>query len=149
MDMAVIPTQLPPQPSPDWFKTINAINVRALSHHQVIPNATPHPNYYQIDTGGVSTKEHLIQGEMITVHQVYSDLDYLELESKYQMQLPNFIKVQLMTSLVEELKKHNSISFTSQIDSASGDRYFRARIFATPNDQVRIVKELLYKNNTT
>ena len=119
-----------------------------MSTHTTISPAIPHP-YHLIDsvTSNVSTKEHLIQGEMITVQKVYSDLNYFELESKYQMDLPDIIKEELMDELVKELKKHNSISFTSQIDPAAGDRYFRARIFVTPNDQVRIVKELLDKNN--
>ena len=119
-----------------------------MSTHTTISPATPHP-YHLIGggTSSVSTKEHLIQGEMITVQKVYSDLDYFELESKYQMDLPNIIKEELLDELVKELMKHTCISFTSQQDNVSLKRCFRARIFATPNDQVRIVKELLDKNN--
>jgi hypothetical protein len=112
-----------------------------------ISPATPHP-YHLIDgSTGVKVNEHLIQGEMITVQKVYSDLDYFELESKYQMDLPNIIKEELMDELVKELLKHTCISFTSQEDNLTLKKCFRARIFATPNDQVRIVKELLDKNN--
>ena len=106
------------------------------------------PSWITYDNTTVNVKEHLIQGEMITVQKVYSDLDYFELESKYQMDLSNIIKEELLDELVKELMKHTCISFTSQQDNVSLKRCFRARIFATPNDQVRIVKELLDKNNT-
>jgi hypothetical protein len=95
----------------------------------------------------LNEKHHVIKGEMIYVQKVYSDFDYSELESKYQMDLPNIIKEELLDILVDELMKHTCISFTMQQDVSTLKRCFRARIFATPNDQVRIVKELLDKNN--
>jgi hypothetical protein len=95
----------------------------------------------------VNEKHHVIKGEMITVQKVYSDLDYFELESKYQIDLPNVIKEELLDALVYELMKHNCVSFTMQQDHNTLERYFRARIFATPDDLTRVVKELLDKNN--
>lgn len=147
--MAVVPPQFPPQPSPEWYKSINGGTISQMAGvahaHSVIANATPFP---PANGNSISTKEHLIQGEMITVQKMYSDLIYFEMESKWQMDLPDIIKEELMDKLVGELMKHNCISFTTQIDPASGDRYFRARIFATPNDQTVIIRELLSKNNT-
>ena len=118
-----------------------------MAIHTSISPATPNPYHLIDDNTGVTVKEHLIQGEMIYVQKVYSDFDYSELESKYQMDLPNIIKEELMDELIKELMKHTCISFTSQQDNLTLERCFRARIFATPNDQVRIVKELLDKNN--
>jgi hypothetical protein len=105
------------------------------------------PSWITFDDNTVNIKENLIQGEMITVQKVYSDLDYSELESKYQMDLPNIIKEELLDMLVDELMKHTCISFTMQQDVSTLKRCFRARIFATPDNQTRIVKELLSKNN--
>ena len=105
------------------------------------------PSWITFDDNTVNIKENIIKGEMIYVQKVYSDFDYSELESKYQMDLPNIIKEELMDELIKELMKHTCISFTSQQDNLTLERCFRARIFATPNDQVRIVKELLDKNN--
>jgi len=95
----------------------------------------------------VNEKHHVIKGKMITVQKVYSDLDYFELESKYQIDLPNVLKEELLDILVDELMKHNCVSFTMQQDNTTLERYFRARIFATPDDLTRVVKELLDKNN--
>ena len=93
----------------------------------------------------VNEKHHVIKGEMITVQKVYSDLDYFELESKYRIDLANVIKEELLDILVDELMKHNCVSFTMQQDHTTLERCFRARIFATPDDLTRVVKELLDK----
>ena len=124
--------------------TVFSASGNTTSYRSPVPIA---PAVYWSDNTNINYKEHLIQGEMITVQKVYSDLDYFELESKYQKDLPNIIKEELMDELIKELMKHTCISFTSQEDNLTLKKCFRARIFATPNDQVRIVKELLDKNN--
>jgi hypothetical protein len=105
------------------------------------------PSWLTFDDNTVNIKENIIKGEMIYVQKVYSDLDYSELESKYQMDLSNIIKEELLDILVDELMKHTCISFTMQQDVFTLKRCFRARIFATPDNQTKIVKELLSKNN--
>lgn len=105
------------------------------------------PSWLTFDDNTVNIKENIIKGEIISVQKVYSDFDYVEMQSKYQMDLPNIIKEELLDILVDELMKRTCISFTMQQDVSTLKRCFRARIFATPDNQTRIVKELLSKNN--
>jgi hypothetical protein len=107
------------------------------------------PSWLTFDDNIVNIKENIIKGEMISVQKVYSELDYVEMQSKYQIDLPNIIKEELLDILVDELMKSTCISFTMQQDVSTLKRCFRARIFATPDNQTRIVKELLPKNNMT
>lgn len=52
------------------------------------------------------------------------------------------IKRLLAAQLVDALIKNKGIEFTSQQDMASGIYHYRARLFATPDEQVRILREI-------
>jgi hypothetical protein len=51
------------------------------------------------------------------------------------------LKNRLITKLVRELMDGKYIEFTKQQDVASMETIVRARIFVTPDDQVRIVRK--------
>jgi len=96
--------------------------------------------------GQVNEKHHVIKGEMLTVQKVYSASDYFELESVWGTKTPEIIKRLLVELMVEELYNNKCITFMTQQDNATFERCFRARIFATPDDLTRVVRELLDKH---
>lgn len=88
----------------------------------------------------VST-EH-IQGKMITVDLVYTgeDLERLGLSS-----VPNYfedtIKKDLIMKLAHSLARENYVEFTKQDNYAEHSITYRARIYATPDDKVRLMRK--------
>jgi hypothetical protein len=58
------------------------------------------------------------------------------------------IKKELMYGIMDEIVKSKCIEFTKSTDYASGTTHFRARLFALPDDQVRILR-LAQVNNIT
>jgi hypothetical protein len=137
--MSVLPTTTFQHPDDEWFKSVNG---GTLPHHSVVANPTPIPIY---NNNSVTYKEYIIKGEMLTVQKVYSDLDYLQLENMWSTKAPDVIKKQLLELLVERLHMEKCISFVMIQDPTTHAKCFRARIFATPDNQTRIVKELLDK----
>ncbi len=82
----------------------------------------------------ISPPTHAIQGQMITAT--------LHLD---EMQMPVLgdidIKSRLLNALAIELLSAKCIEFTKQQDVATNTTVVRARIFATPDTQVRIIRE--------
>jgi hypothetical protein len=81
-----------------------------------------------------------VKGEMITAQIDVSDADLVF----SQMPMGEFqkeIKRKLVNLLVEELMNKNHIEFTSQIDPTSNTSKYRARIYATPDAQVRMIRK--------
>lgn len=103
-------------------------------------------NYDTVKKFNLKEFEYAIRGEMYTVQKVMSDLDYFQMESKLQMQLPDFIKQELVYKLAEYLMQSKSILFTAQTNNTTLEKTFRASIFATPDSQVRILKEFQKRN---
>jgi len=153
--MSVLPTTTFQQPGDEWFKSVNG---GTLPHHSVVANPTPIPTYSNSSVGNVSLNydtvkkfnlkelEYAIRGEMVTVEMVMSDLDYLEKESKLQMQLADVIKQELVHKLAERLMQSKSILFTAQTNNVTMGKTFRASIFATSDSNVRILKEFQKRN---
>jgi GTPase Era involved in 16S rRNA processing len=85
----------------------------------------------------VSYKEHMIQGKMFVHHMEISE---------YQMQTmhDDDIKETLVRELVHQLATSNYIEFTKIQNMQYMNWHCRARIFVTPNDQVRILREAGY-----
>jgi DNA-directed RNA polymerase subunit L len=77
---------------------------------------------------------------MITAQIEVSDTDLIY--SKMPMgDFQKEIKRKLVNLLVEELMNKNHIEFTSQIDPTSNTSKYRARIYATPDAQVRMIRK--------
>jgi hypothetical protein len=75
-----------------------------------------------------------IQGKMISVE--------MRLDVSEAMQMDDLeLKNRLITKLVRELMDGKCIEFTKQQDVAGMETIVRARIFVTPDDQVRIVRK--------
>lgn len=91
----------------------------------------------------INTKEYAIQGRMLTVEKV---LDSYELErTGLSANIKNFedeIKIDLIRQMMEEIVKGNCIEFTSQKDMLTGAVTYRARIFVTPDTNVRIIRQV-------
>ena len=80
-------------------------------------------------------KKYPIQGEMLVVKQV------ITMEMWEQIP-PEVIKKDMMSKLVEELMKSKHIEFTMTKDTLSHDMVrIAARIFVTPDSQVRLLRE--------
>jgi hypothetical protein len=83
-----------------------------------------------------------IQGKMITVDIVYScdDLERLGLTS-----VPNYfedsIKKELILKLSHAIARENYVEFTKQDNYAEHSITYRARIYATPDDKVRLIRK--------
>jgi hypothetical protein len=75
-----------------------------------------------------------IQGKMISVEMRLNDSQVIQMDD---LELKN----RLITKLVRELMDGKCIEFTKQQDVAGMETIVRARIFVTPDDQVRIVRK--------
>jgi hypothetical protein len=75
-----------------------------------------------------------IQGKMISVE--------MRLDASEAMQMDDLeLKNRLITKLVRELMDGKHIEFTKQQDVASMETIVRARIFATTDDEVRVIRK--------
>ena len=83
-----------------------------------------------------------VQGKMITVDITYSndDLGRLGLTS-----VPNYfedsIKKELILKLSHAIARENYVEFTKQDNYAEHSITYRARIYATPDDKVRLIRK--------
>jgi len=81
----------------------------------------------------VSGLDHAIRGEMIRVSKSFSS-ELLGILS------PDSVKKEMLPMLVDELWKCGFIEFTKMEDSINGIVKIQARIFATPDNQTRLVR---------
>jgi hypothetical protein len=80
---------------------------------------------------------HAIQGKMFVVQQSYNRV-LLEDDLISSDQ----VKTDLMLMLLNEMRKTAHIEFTKEDNHYNDDVICRARIFVTPNDQVKILKTI-------
>jgi len=124
--------------------------------HPLPPNAVTYPGsgvfsapggsittHVHVTTPNINTKDYAIQGQMLMVQKV---LDSYELErTGLSANIKNYedeIKKELIQEMVREIVKRNCIEFTSQKDMLSGNVTYRARVFVTPDSQVRIIRQV-------
>jgi hypothetical protein len=92
----------------------------------------------------------------IVDHQLHGFMSYvswsLDEEEKYSRWggvpddvIKKEIKKELLNRLAEELMYNNQVEFTSQPDITTGTIHYRARVYAVPDTQVKIVRELVNK----
>ncbi len=100
-----------------------------------------------ITNGGISgtitninVYDHTYQGKMVTAQHTVSDVD-VEMMKMSMGDFKDMIKEKLLHKLLDEIVKCNLIEFTSQSDVATGHTHYRARIFATPDTQVRLIRK--------
>lgn len=81
-----------------------------------------------------------IQGKCFITQLQISQEDY-EHHKGVAADYDNLIKRQLVTKLVEQLFTDKCIEFTKEIEYSEHKCMFRARIYATPDSQVKILRE--------
>lgn len=81
-----------------------------------------------------------ISGRMLTVDYAVSHHAF-DITTKHPNAFQNIVKDKLCNMLIQELKKNNFIEFTRQEVPGQDITKFRARIFVTPDDQVRILRQ--------
>lgn len=74
-----------------------------------------------------------IQGQMLSVNYQISEFDMVNTDT-------DAIKEKLARMIADELLKSKHIEFTSQHEATTGNRMFRARIYAVPDSQVRVLR---------
>ena len=118
--------------------------------HPLSPNSVTYPGTggsfaIPSNIGGVSISngtipppnltEHTIQGSMITVSKI---IDHFVVEQLSEDEL----KKSMVTQLVEEIIRNKCVEFTKQIGHSKNETIIRARIFVTPDTNVRIIREM-------
>ena len=88
-------------------------------------------------------EEYGVRGTMINVNYTSSNYDAASYKSLTEFQ--DYIKTKLAMQIAKSMINEKLVSFTLVEDIASSATHYRARCFATPDDQVRIIKNLKYK----
>jgi hypothetical protein len=81
----------------------------------------------------ITTKEYAIGGKLITAKYMVSDQHSATMN-------PNDIKENLMHQMIEYIIKNKLVEFTKIPDMYSGSSTYLARIYLTPDDQVKILR---------
>ena len=81
-----------------------------------------------------------IKGEMFVVDLTVSDLE-VSINTLSPDDFMDQIKTRLLEKMLTGLRKSKSIEFTRMNDTKNHQTIFKARIFATPDDQVRILRK--------
>ena len=84
--------------------------------------------------------EYTISGKMITAQYTSKPTDQISFPSLQSWQ--HFIKEKLATELARAMIRANLVSFSMQDDITNIVTHYRARCYATPDDQVRLLKSL-------
>ena len=95
----------------------------------------------------VNSYEYGIKGEMIIAELLLSELELLQFDFN-SVVTEMEIKKRLLKKLMDVLANSKSVEFTKTDSPINGSKMFKARIFAVPDDQVRILR-VSQKNNTT
>jgi GTPase Era involved in 16S rRNA processing len=80
-----------------------------------------------------------IQGKCIQAQKIISSHDILSATATIDTE--EIIKKELIRQLAEEMMRSKCVEFTKQYDTATGGYVFRARIFVTPDDRVRLLRQ--------
>lgn len=90
-----------------------------------------------------NTVEHIINGKMLVASYSIKEYKFHDrINIVGQKQTEDEIKDELLMLLVNEMKNSNFVEYTQQIDILTGAVNFKARIFVTPDSQVRLIREL-------
>lgn len=92
----------------------------------------------------INQQEYAIKGYMFNSQIAMTDVELMKINpATFEFDM----KVRLLNGLLEEILKGRCIEFTKSQDLMQGINYFRARMFAVPDEQVRILR-VTQKNNT-
>jgi hypothetical protein len=93
----------------------------------------------------LNSQQYAIQGRMIKSHIVMNEMEFLKIDPR---NFQSDIKERLMSLLLFEAMQTKCIEFTKFEDQGGRDTHFRARMFAVPDNQVRILR-VSHLNNTS
>jgi hypothetical protein len=82
----------------------------------------------------ISPPTHAIQGQMVTATLHVDEMQLMSMDDIA-------MKKKVLDMLLNELLSAKCIEFTKQQDVATNTLTVRARIFATPDNQVRLIRE--------
>ena len=124
----------------DEYATLDTISIFAASAPQgsgtfsAVPSNLSGSSFVNADTWATKAyTDHKIQGKPFIVEQTYPELQFQNLG-------PDWVKYELCKMMVEELFAKGAIEFTTEKEPHTGDVKVRARIFATENSDVRILR---------
>jgi len=83
-----------------------------------------------------ASTDYIIQGKMLTVSIKMSPQEALNMDSLEK-------KNRLITLLVREIMDNKCIEFTKQQDFANDEVIIRARIYVTPDADVKVIRKML------
>jgi hypothetical protein len=94
----------------------------------------------------IKEMQYAIKGNMIISEIILRESHLMKMDpNTFQID----IKKQLMVRLLDEIMKTRSVEFTMKELHDSGNTCFRARMFAVPDDQVKILRVSSVNNIST
>jgi hypothetical protein len=85
----------------------------------------------------IKEMKYAIKGNMILSQIVMSEYELMHIvPDDFSLE----IKRQLIANLMDKIMETRSVEFTKMENHIEGKHYFRARLFAVPDDQVRILR---------
>lgn len=116
-----------------------SLTITGMNHIQPLTTAKitalNHP-YNSLDIASLDT----YQGEMVVAEMTIPDSDAM-ITGMSAAGFREDVKKKLIYLLAEQLMKNKLIEFTSQQFAHSNDTKFRARIFAVPDQQIRMIRK--------
>lgn len=109
----------------------------------ILPSMNSHTDPYasinSIDIGDIYIgSNETVKGQMILIEKKYSPS---ELIKSYDKSFVEGIKKQLVDELVQKIIDNRLVEFTKQEDLNTDEVTYRARMFVTPDDQIRIIRK--------
>jgi len=100
--------------------------------------------YHLIDPSKSPTTDNIlstVQGEMLYTEIVMSEYELMRNGGMTPDEFKEQIKLDLCYQMVKELVASKMVEFTMQ-ETFDDTRIFRARIFATPDDKVQLIRQV-------
>lgn len=91
----------------------------------------------------IEIKEYPIQGKMVIGQLIVKDIDMLNMP--FDVDVRTHIKNNLLKELVQYMLENKLAEFTVSEDYANGSKLYRVRCFVTPDDQVRLLRQVCDK----
>ena len=122
--------------SPDPFGAGPNPSIQPLTTISANPITLPSSSFNLVGVDRVDT----IQGQMVSV-QIVVNHDEKEMLGTSAAGFQEIMKKRLCEALIQEMIKSKVIEFTSQMDPVELVTTYRARIYVTPDTQVRLLRK--------
>ena len=101
-------------------------------------------NYHLIDPSKSPTTDNIlstVQGEMLYTEITMSEYELMRSGGMTPDEFKDQIKLDLCYQMVKQLVASKMVEFTEEKQVDTDSRIFRARIFATPDTQVQLIRK--------